>query len=143
MHPTPLTVLIIDDSALIRANLVRTLTELEEIEVVGQAADAREGLKLAAELQPNLVTLDIWMPGGSGLDVIQQLKQLEPSPIVMVLTNYPYRAYRERAVKVGADFFFDKSTEFHEALAALRDKTKQARTRDPVRHGRSRGIGSR
>lgn len=141
MQPTPLTVLIIDDSALIRENLVRTFTELGEIEVVGQATDAREGLKLAAGLHPNLVTLDIRMPGGSGLDVIEQLKQLEPSPIVMVLTNYPYPAYRKRAAEVGADFFFDKSTEFHEALAALKVKTKRARTRDRASIGGPAGQG--
>jgi DNA-binding NarL/FixJ family response regulator len=114
-------VLIVDDSATIRKNLARIFAESEEIEVVGEAADAQQGLELARTLHPDLVTLDLRMPGGSGLNVIKQIKQLEPSPIVMVLTNYAHPAYRKRAAEAGADFFFDKSSEFQQALDVFRN----------------------
>ncbi len=114
-------VLIVDDSATIRKNLARIFAESEEIEVVGEAADARQGLELARTLRPDLVTLDLRMPGGSGLNVIKQIKQLEPSPIVVVLTNYPHAAYRKRAAEAGADFFFDKSSEFQQALDVFKN----------------------
>ncbi len=114
-------VLIIDDSATIRKNLARIFAESREIEVVGEAADARQGLELARTLHPDLVTLDLRMPGGSGLNVIKQIKQLEPSPIVMVLTNYAHAAYRKRATEAGADFFFDKSSEFQQALDVFKN----------------------
>ncbi len=112
MHDAQIRVLIVDDSATIREILSRILTELKNVEVVGQAQDAAGGLELTRQLHPDLVTLDLRMPGGSGLAVIEQLKQLEPPPIVMVLTNYPYPAYRTRCLAAGADYFLDKSTEF-------------------------------
>ena len=120
MRHAGLGVLIVDDSATIRKNLARIFAESEEIEVVGEAADARQGLELARTLHPDLVTLDLRMPGGSGLNVIKQIKQLEPSPIVVVLTNYAHAAYRRRATEAGADFFFDKSSEFNKALDVFR-----------------------
>jgi DNA-binding NarL/FixJ family response regulator len=89
--------------------------------VVGEAADAQQGLELARTLHPDLVTLDLRMPGGSGLNVIKQMKQLEPSPTVIVLTNYAHAAYRKRAAEAGADFFFDKSSEFQQALDVFRN----------------------
>ncbi len=118
-------VLIVDESATIRKNLARIIAESGEIEVVGEAADARQGLELARTLHPDLVTLDLRMPGGSGLNVIQQMKQLEPSPIVIVLTNYPHAAYRQRATEAGADFFFDKSSEFNKALDVFKNEGTQ------------------
>ncbi len=131
MHSYKLTVLIVDDSALIRRHVVQILSDLRGIQIVGEAADAAEGLELARKLRPDVVTLDIRMPGGSGLTVIGQIKQVEPSPIVMVLTNYPYPTYRKRAMEAGADFFFDKSTEFHKVLVALRNGFDSPRPSDP------------
>ena len=131
MHAAKTTVLIIDDSALIRRHVVQILSELKGIRIVGEAADAAEGLELARKLRPDVVTLDVRMPGASGLTVVAQIKQVEPSPIVMVLTNYPYPTYRKRATEAGADFFFDKSTEFHKVLVALRNGFESAGPSDP------------
>ena len=89
--------------------------------MVGEAADARQGLEFARPLHADVITRDIRMPGGSGLNLIPQIKELEPSPTVVVLTNYPSSAYRKRATEAGADFFFDKSTEFHKVLDVLRN----------------------
>ncbi len=79
-------------------------------------------LELARQLNPNVVTLDPHLPGGGGLPLIEQLKALEPSPIIMVLTSFPSSAYCTRAMQAGADFFFDKSTEFHKVLETLRNR---------------------
>ncbi len=65
------------------------------------------------------------------MDLIPRLKELEPPPIVVVLTNYPYPAYRQRAAEAGSDFFFDKSTEFHKVLTALTNGIEPARPSDP------------
>ncbi len=131
MHSIHTRVLVVVDSATIRGRLSDLLTQLETVEVVGQASDALEALELARQLHPNVITLDLHMPGGSGLDLIPRLKELVPSPIVMVLTNYPYAAYRKRATEAGADFFFDKSTEFHQVLVTLRDEMAVKRAVDP------------
>lgn len=119
MCVTELRVLIVDDSATIRVRLADLLAEIEKVEVVGEAANARKGLELACRLRPDVVTLDVRMPGQSGLEVISQIKQLEPSPTVIVLTNFPHPAYRNRALELGANFFFDKTTELHEVVKVV------------------------
>jgi YesN/AraC family two-component response regulator len=107
-----LKVFIADDSRIIQEHLVTLLDELAGIEIVGQAENVVEAISAIRKLKPDVVILDIRMPGGSGLDVLQTIKQDEVAPIVIILTNYPYPAYRQKCLQVGADFFLDKSTEF-------------------------------
>ena len=112
-------VFIVDDSAIVRERLVTMLSELQEVEIIGQAEDSLEATKSILKLKPDAVILDIRMPGGSGIDVLQQIKNHKPAPIVIMLTNYPYPQYRKKCLDAGADFFFDKATEFHEVTAVL------------------------
>ncbi len=102
------------------------LTELETVEVVGQASNALEALELARQLNPNVVTLDLHMPGGGGLPLIEELKALQWAPIIIVLTSCPYPEYRTRATQAGADFFFDKCTEFQKVFVTFRDRICQS-----------------
>lgn len=111
--------MIVDDSAVIRQRLVRLLSELYGVEVVGQADDVPVAKELVKKLKPDVAILDIRMPSGSGADLLQELKQLKPSPTVIMLTNYPYPENRKKCMDLGADFFFDKSTEFQEAVRLL------------------------
>ncbi len=105
-------VFIADDSLVVREHLVTMLDELPRIVTVGQAETVAEAINGILELQPDVVILDIRMPGGSGLDVLQRVKQSEVAPIVIILTNYSYPGYRQKCLQAGADFFLDKSTEF-------------------------------
>jgi DNA-binding NarL/FixJ family response regulator len=120
-----LKVFITDDSAIVRERLVTMILALPEITVVGQAQDAREAVDAIRRTRPDVVILDIRMPGGSGIDVLRRLKKMQPALKVIMLTNYAYRQYREKCEAVGADFFFDKSTEFDQIPQAL----------EQVRHG--------
>ena len=112
-------IVIVDDSIVIRQRLVRQLRELDGIEVVGEANDVPVARKLVEKLKPDVAVLDIRMPSGSGADLVQELKQLKPAPTVIMLTNYPYPENRKKCMALGADFFFDKSTEFQEAVRLL------------------------
>jgi DNA-binding NarL/FixJ family response regulator len=105
-------VFIADDSLIVREHLVTMLEELAGIKVVGQAENVAEAISAIRILQPDVVILDIRMPGGNGIDVLQTIKQDEVAPMVIILTNYPYPAYRQKCLQAGADFFLDKSTEF-------------------------------
>lgn len=105
-------VVIADDSLIVREHLVTMLDELAEIEVVGQAETVAGAISTIRRLQPDVVILDIRMPGGSGIDVLETIKQDEVAPIIIILTNYPYPGYRQKCLDAGADFFLDKSTEF-------------------------------
>jgi DNA-binding NarL/FixJ family response regulator len=127
-----LKVLIVDDSVTTRALLLDTLAGLNGVRVVGGAGDGEEGLKLAATLKPDVLTLDLRMPHGGGIEFIPRFKQLNPTPIVMVLTNFPFSSYRRRCEDAGADHFFDKSEELHLMVELLRDLT--ARRAEEVGH---------
>lgn len=113
------TVFIADDSLVVRERLTTLLNELEGIEIVGQAETVADAITAIRQLKPAVVILDIRMPGGSGIDVLRSIKQDEPATVVIVLTNYPYPAYRKQSLAAGADFFFDKSTEFDQIAKVL------------------------
>jgi len=113
-------ILIADDSTVVRDRLVTLLTDVNGIEVVGQAKDATEARNLAEELRPDVAILDLRMPKGSGADVLRDIKKLDPTPKVIVLTNYPHPENRKKCIDRGADYFFDKSTEFKKVVAVLR-----------------------
>ena len=117
-------VFIADDSLVVREHLVTMLDELPSIAIVGQAENVAEAINGILELQPDVVILDIRMPGGSGIDVLQQIKLDELKPIVIILTNYPHPAYRQKCLQAGADFFLDKSTEFDQ-IPELLERYKQ------------------
>ncbi|WP_395331408.1 chemotaxis-specific protein-glutamate methyltransferase CheB [Novosphingobium sp. BL-8H] len=77
-------VLIVDDSATMRAILMSRLSEQHDIEVVGTASDAAEGRALIKRLDPDVVTLDIEMPGMNGLDFLEKIMTLRPTPVIIV-----------------------------------------------------------
>ncbi|WP_406697984.1 chemotaxis response regulator protein-glutamate methylesterase [Singulisphaera sp. Ch08] len=83
-EPQPVRVLVVDDSALMRKLLGDLLRSSTAIEVVGSARDGAEALELAERLRPDLVTLDVEMPGMSGLEVLPALLKVHPVPVVMV-----------------------------------------------------------
>jgi len=114
-------ILIADDSAIVRARLISLLTDLRGIEVVGQAEDAMEARILAEKLRPDVAILDLRMPNGSGADVLIDIKKLNPTPKVIMLTNYSHPENRKKCVNGGADYFFDKSTEFQRVVTVLSD----------------------
>jgi len=120
-------VFIADDSATVRERLITMLSELEGIEIVGQAQDAVEATKAILELKPDVAILDIRMPGGSGIDTLRNIKRVTPAPKVIMLTNYPYPQYRKRCLDAGADFFFDKSSEFHKVTEVLEQMMQDCR----------------
>ena len=104
------------------------LSEVMEVENISQAKDSPEALSSFQKLNPEVVILDIRMPGKSGIDVLQEIKKATQPPLVIVLTNYPYPQYRRKCIEAGADFFFDKSTEFNKVTEVLK-QLKQNRSR--------------
>jgi len=116
-----MTILIVDDSPEFRRSLVRLLETLGDVKIVGEAGSVWEAVHLAAEIKPEAVILDIRLPGGSGFDVLREIrKNEEKAPVVVMLTNYASAHYRQKSLEDGADYFFDKSTEFEEVLAILK-----------------------
>jgi len=114
-------IFIADDSLIIRERLKTMLSDFPEVEIAGQAKDTPEAIKSIQELKPNVVILDIRMPGGSGIEVLQTIKKDLPDIKVIVFTNYPYPQYRKKCMELGADFFFAKSTPFAEVVNAINE----------------------
>jgi DNA-binding NarL/FixJ family response regulator len=119
-----LRVFIVDDSAIIRERLEMLLSELKGIEIIGQAKGSTEAEEAIPKLKPDVVILDIRMHGGNGIEVLKNIKKDKNSPLVMMLTNYPYPQYRKKCKDAGADFFFDKSTEFDKITEVLKKLTR-------------------
>ena len=112
-------VFIADDSAELRERIVDMISETENIEMVGQAENVPEAINAIRQMKPDVVILDIQMPGGCGIDVLNTIKKNGHVPIVIMLTNYPYPQYRKKCFDAGADFFFDKSREFEKVIDVL------------------------
>ncbi|MEW6376151.1 MAG: response regulator transcription factor [Thermodesulfobacteriota bacterium] len=100
------------------------LSELKGVEIIGQAESPKEAIEGIRKLKPNVVILDIRIPGGNGIDVLKEIKKDKPAPMVIILTNYPYPQYRKKCMDAGADFFFGKSTEFERIPEVLKKLIK-------------------
>jgi len=114
-----LNVFIVDDSEILRERLRSILSDIKGVKIVGEAEDVATAKEFLTASTPDVVILDIRMPGGSGIDVLEMIKRQKPSVRVIVLTNYPYPQYRKRCMELGAEFFLDKSTEFDRLPAVL------------------------
>ena len=119
-------VYVVDDSDFVRERLIEMLSEVEEVEIVGETGDPLEALAAIRAMVPDAVILDIRLPGRSGVEVLRDLKKEEPSPIVIILTSYPYPQYRKECTEAGADFFLNKSTEFNKIAEVLKGLTINA-----------------
>ena len=113
-------VFIVEDSLILRQRLVDMLSELSEIEIIGEAGDKTEAIDSIRRLKPDVVILDIRLPKGNGIEVLQNIKKGKVPPTVIMLTNYPYPQYRKKCLEAGAEFFFDKSSEFERIPQVLK-----------------------
>jgi DNA-binding NarL/FixJ family response regulator len=120
------TVLIADDHVLFREGLRALVARWEDFQVVGEAADGEEALRIAEERRPDLVLMDISMPGMDGIAAAQQIKRALPSVHVVMLTASENQEDLFRALQVGADGYVLKDTpsrRLHDLLrGVLRDE---------------------
>ncbi|MFJ5878634.1 MULTISPECIES: response regulator [unclassified Streptomyces] len=114
-------VLVVDDQFLIRAGLVGLLKAAPGTEVVGEAVDGEEAVALAASLRPDVVLMDIRMPGGNGIDATARIlaEASDPAPRVLILTTFDLDEYVYGALRVGASGFLLKDSGPERLLAAV------------------------
>ena len=115
-----LTVYIVDDSDVMRVRLTELISDIGGIEVTGQSGNPFDALDRIKADHPDIVILDIRLPGKNGIEVLKDIKRESPTPIVIMITNYPYRQYRQGCMTAGADYFFSKIDEFELIAQALR-----------------------
>ncbi|MBF8748749.1 response regulator transcription factor [Pseudomonas putida] len=111
--------LVVDDHPFIRAT-VCTLLRRERLEVIGQAANGMEAVHMARELAPDIVILDISLPGLDGMEVIARIQRLERPVKILVLTSHQAEAYCLRCIQAGAAGFVSKTNDLDELSKAVR-----------------------
>jgi len=112
-------VLIVDDSPQVRQELRTLLPLAGDIEIVGEAADGREAVRLAQAIQPEVVLMDLEMPVLDGYEATRQIKAGSPSCRVVALTVYGDPASRNRAAQAGVDVFLVKGGSVETLVQAI------------------------
>lgn len=121
-----LEVLVADDSAPLRIRLMEMLSQIQGIRVVGEARDVPEAMASIRALHPDVVILDVRMPGGSGIDVLRNVKRDFPETVIVILTNHAEPQYRQKCAELKADFFLSKSTDW-QVLTEIGERLVRAR----------------
>ena len=112
-------VYLVDDQVMIRAGFRSLLQEVDRIEVVGDTGDARQGAEEIGVLRPDVVLLDISMPGLSGLDAIALFRKAFPRVKVVMLTHHEGESFVQQALAAGADGYLSKDSEPAELRLAI------------------------
>lgn len=115
-----ITVLVVDDHPLFRDGLTGLLATVDEVEVVGSAGDGETAVRRSTELRPDVVLMDLSMPGLPGLEAIRRIARLDPAPAVLVLTMVDDDDAVAAAMQVGARGYLLKGAAQEEVLAAVR-----------------------
>jgi DNA-binding NarL/FixJ family response regulator len=113
-------VLLVDDQALLRSGFRMVLEEQDDIEVVGEAADGDEAVARAAELSPDVVLMDVRMPGSDGIDATRRIVDQLPDVRVLILTTFDLDEYAFTALRFGASGFLLKDVRPAELAGAIR-----------------------
>lgn len=105
--------MLIDDTVMILQHLQTILSEVKEVTSTESVTSAEEALLLLDGYQPDVMVLDINMPGMSGIEMLRRLKLRQMmKPVVIMLTNNTFAGYRDECMRLGADYFLDKSRDF-------------------------------
>lgn len=125
--------LLAEDHILVRQS-IRAFFEAEAFEVVGEAGDGLEAVRLAAHHLPDLVIMDIHMPGMNGIEATRRIRQAHPSIRVIALTAYDDEVYQRALMEAGVDAFVLKTVAFAELLAVIRAILPTSTESDPPKN---------
>ena len=118
--PAPIRVLLVDDHAMVRRGMRDFLALHDDLEIVGEAADGAEAIERAAALRPDVVVMDLLMPGVDGIDATARIKAADPHVEIVAITSFIEEARIVAALEAGAAGFLLKDAEADELAAAIR-----------------------
>ena len=118
--PDKISVLLVDDHSLVRRGFRRILEDEPDIEVTGEAGDGAEAVRLAKELQPNVVVMDCAMPNMNGLQATRRILEQQPQTLVLMLSMHPEETLVRQALDAGARGYVLKNAVDLELGAAIR-----------------------
>jgi len=120
MSTEPIRVLLVDDHTVARSGVRLMLSGTSEIEVLGEAENAVDAMRLVREQKFDVALVDIAMPGKNGLDLLKSLRIEQPALAVLMLSTYPEEIYAVRALKLGAAGYLTKDSSTATLVAAVR-----------------------
>jgi two-component system, NarL family, response regulator NreC len=118
--PALLRILVADDHAIVRQGLRLLIDNQPDMEVIGEAADGKAALDLAVAVKPDIVVMDVSMPGMSGLIATRSLKQQQPTIMIVALTRHEDDTYLEELLRAGASAYVLKQSAPADFLKAIR-----------------------
>lgn len=131
MKDEPITVLIVDDHAVVRQGTKAFLQAQPDIEVVGEAGSGQEGVDLAGELVPDVVLMDLVMPGMDGVEATRGVKKISPRSQIVVLTSYHEDEHIFPALQAGAISYILKDMDMTEIVDTVRRAAQGEATLHP------------
>ena len=114
-----ITILIAEDHVVVRESIRQFLEREAELEVVGEASDGEEAVKLASQLKPDVIIMDISMPKLNGIEATKQIKAQQPSATILILTAYDYEQYIFPLLEAGAAGYLLKDISGRELVNAI------------------------
>jgi DNA-binding NarL/FixJ family response regulator len=129
--PNKISVLLVDDHSLVRRGFRRMLEDEPDMNVVGEASDGAEAIKLAKELKPKVIVMDSAMPGTGGLIATRKILESTPEQIILMLSMHSEETLVRRALEAGARGYLLKNAVDLELAAAIRKVVKGEVVLDP------------
>lgn len=120
MESQPIRVMLVDDHMVVRRGLAMVLSVYKEFQVVGEAGDGEEALRLCEKLHPDVVLMDLLMPRMDGVVATQKIKERWPDTQVIALTSFKEKEYVEGALKAGASGYLLKNVSADELVGAIK-----------------------
>lgn len=120
MPNPPIRVLVVDDHAVVRGGLRFFIAGADDIEIIGEGGSGAEALELVASLAPDLVIMDVMMPGMDGIEATRELRRRFPEVRVLALTSFGEGELVQRALQAGAIGYLLKGTQGSELIGAIR-----------------------
>lgn len=132
MDEAPIRVLVVDDQVIVREGICLLLGQIEGIDVIGEAGDGREGVILAEALSPDLILMDLVMPGMDGIEAIREITAAREDARILVLTSFASDDKVFPAIKAGALGYLLKDSEPEDLVRAIRHVHRGKSSLDPV-----------
>ncbi|MEN3746214.1 response regulator transcription factor [Sphingomonas sp. HF-S3] len=116
----PIRVLVVDDHPMMREGICAALTRHEDVTIIGEASDGHEALAMFRDHRPDVVLMDVQMPGLGGIEALEAIRAEQPDAAVLILTTYPGDAQAHRAIQAGAAGYLLKSCLRKELIDTVR-----------------------
>lgn len=126
-----ISVLLVDDHPVVVEGLRKVLATAGDLSIAGEAHDAAGAIEQARALRPDVILLDLRMPGATGIQAVRRLRETESRSAVIILTSYGDQAYVRQALEAGADGYLLKSTPPEQLITAIRSAARGRRQLSP------------